>query len=125
MRGPRRIAKALKRRVVAHAKQAKKRALEKEKQEQKRRNAAEKEAARLKLEAECAELNEYFSNQAQACGKRAIFSVIIAAYNAEEYIQETIENILNQKSGCSHTQIIVVDDGSTDGTADVVKELVD
>ena len=47
-------------------------------------------------------------------------SVIIAAYQAERYIAESIESILNQS--IQPEEIIVVNDGSTDGTMDIVKQ---
>jgi len=47
-------------------------------------------------------------------------SIIIPAYNAEGTIQKTIES-LKQQEGVDHYEIIVVDDGSTDQTADIVK----
>src|SRR6266849_1163735 len=46
-------------------------------------------------------------------------SVVIPAYNAVPYLKETIESALSQ-SYAPH-EIIVVDDGSTDGTADIVR----
>ncbi|MBQ1325651.1 MAG: glycosyltransferase family 2 protein [Solobacterium sp.] len=47
-------------------------------------------------------------------------SVIIPAYNAALFIGEAIESILAQSF--QDFEIIVVDDGSTDGTAEVVKK---
>lgn len=49
-------------------------------------------------------------------------SVIIPAYNSETTIQETIESV--QKQTFSDFEIIVIDDGSQDGTVELVKSLV-
>lgn len=49
-------------------------------------------------------------------------SVVIPAFNAEKYIVEAIESVLSQE--CSLTyELLVVDDGSVDNTADVVSQL--
>lgn len=52
-------------------------------------------------------------------------SVIIAAYNAEEYIKETIDSILNQDLDFQrYIQLIIVDDGSEDSTKDICNNVV-
>ena len=48
-------------------------------------------------------------------------SVIITVYNGERYIRETIQSILDQKY--SNLEIILIDDGSTDNTADIIDQL--
>jgi len=50
-----------------------------------------------------------------------ITTFVLAAYNAADAISETIESILGQTD--RDFELIVVDDGSKDGTADVVKAL--
>lgn len=46
-------------------------------------------------------------------------SVIIAAYNAEKYLAETLDSIVNQT--IDNYEILVVNDGSTDGTMDILR----
>lgn len=53
--------------------------------------------------------------------KAGTVSVIVPAYNSEKYIQECIESILIQTY--TDIQIIVVDDGSDDGTYDIVSAM--
>jgi glycosyltransferase involved in cell wall biosynthesis len=48
-------------------------------------------------------------------------SVVIAAYNYEQYVGEAIESVLSQGYPAELLEVVVVDDGSTDGTAEVVK----
>lgn len=51
-------------------------------------------------------------------------SIVIPAYNEEESIAEVLEQIARvMNSGDIEYEIIVVDDGSTDNTAEVLKEL--
>ena len=47
-------------------------------------------------------------------------SVIIATYNRAMLLRETIESVFNQRF--KNVELIVVDDGSTDETAEVVKD---
>jgi glycosyltransferase involved in cell wall biosynthesis len=47
-------------------------------------------------------------------------SIIIPTYNRAQYIREAIDSVLNQDAKNLHLEIIVVDDGSTDNTGEVV-----
>lgn len=49
-----------------------------------------------------------------------MISVCIATYNGEKYIREQIESVLPQLS--SHDEIIISDDGSSDGTINTIKD---
>src|SRR6266540_3151057 len=48
-------------------------------------------------------------------------AVVIPAYNAARFIRDSLESAFNQTIGAPD-QVIVVDDGSEDGTTDVVRQ---
>ena len=50
-----------------------------------------------------------------------MISVIIPTYNREKFLPATIDSVLRQTY--SDYEIIVVDDGSTDGTQEVIEKL--
>lgn len=50
------------------------------------------------------------------------FSIIVPLYNKAPYIRKALDSVVSQT--CTDWECIVVDDGSTDNSADVVRELV-
>ncbi|VVB89285.1 Glycosyltransferase AglE [uncultured archaeon] len=51
-------------------------------------------------------------------------SIIVPTYNRKDLLKKSIESLLNQTYPKNKYEIIIVDDGSTDGTEKLVKELM-
>ena len=52
-------------------------------------------------------------------------SVVIPVYNSEEYLGETLESVAAQTVGMDAVQVVIVDDGSTDGSAAICRSFQD
>jgi len=52
-----------------------------------------------------------------------LVSIIIPVYNGEKYISDTIQSVIDQTY--KNWELIIVDDGSTDNTAEIVKQFND
>ena len=50
------------------------------------------------------------------------FSVVMPVYNAEKYIDDAMESIINQTIGFENIQVILVNDGSTDNSEQICLE---
>jgi glycosyltransferase involved in cell wall biosynthesis/CDP-glycerol glycerophosphotransferase (TagB/SpsB family) len=53
---------------------------------------------------------------------RPRFSIVTAVYNVEPYLPEYIESIEGQRFDPSRIEVVAVDDGSTDGSLDVLRD---
>ncbi|KZX16011.1 putative teichuronic acid biosynthesis glycosyltransferase TuaG [Methanobrevibacter cuticularis] len=51
-------------------------------------------------------------------------SVIIPTFNAEDYLLDTVNSVINQSLGFENIELVIVDDCSTDGTKDIIKMLL-
>ncbi len=54
-----------------------------------------------------------------------MISFIVPAYNAEKTIKRTIMSILNQKDTTLKYEIVIVNDGSNDGTDNIINQIID
>lgn len=52
--------------------------------------------------------------------KKLSISIVIPAYNVEDYIEESLDSVFNQTE--SFYEVIVVDDGSYDGTSEIIEK---
>ena len=52
-------------------------------------------------------------------------SVILTCHNEERFIVQAVESVINQTASGGIREIIIVNDGSTDGSAEVIASLVD
>lgn len=58
------------------------------------------------------------------CYNNFLLTVMIVAYNQKQYIAQTIESVLSQKTAFEF-KILVSDDGSSDGTRDIIQSFID
>jgi len=54
---------------------------------------------------------------------RPIVSVVVNTYNHERFIVQALRSVLDQDFPADHMEIIVVDDGSTDSTPQIIQTL--
>ena len=54
---------------------------------------------------------------------KPIISVVLPVYNAESFLRESIESILNQSF--DNFEFIIINDGSTDSTSEILNSFSD
>ena len=54
-----------------------------------------------------------------------LISVIIPIYNAEKYLENTINSVINQTIGFENIELILVDDSSTDNSRKIIQKYVE
>lgn len=52
-------------------------------------------------------------------------SVIIPVFNAQEYIKESLDSLVNQSLGIDNIEVIIVNDNSSDNTLEIINKYID
>jgi glycosyltransferase involved in cell wall biosynthesis len=53
-----------------------------------------------------------------------ILTIVVPAYNVEPYVDRCLRSILDQDISTNNYEVVIVNDGSTDGTKDIVESYV-
>ena len=56
--------------------------------------------------------------------KHKRISVIIPVYNAENYLEQCLDSIVNQTIGMDNIELVLVDDASTDLSLKILKKYI-
>lgn len=69
-------------------------------------------------------IEKSFLNKRKSGSYRAknTYSIVSAVYNVEDYLDDFFESILNQTIATDNLSLILVDDGSTDNSANIIKQ---
>lgn len=67
------------------------------------------------------EIASYFISKVEHSNEKPLISVIMPVYNRKDVVMNAINSVLNQTY--ENFELIVIDDASTDGTTDLLKEI--
>ncbi len=56
--------------------------------------------------------------------EQPIISIVLTAYNSEKTIRSTLDSIVRQNFPLNNLELIIVDDGSNDGTLPIIKDFI-
>ncbi len=54
-----------------------------------------------------------------------MLSLVVPVYNTKKYLRRSLDSLINQTIDPAELEVVVIDDGSTDGSADVISEYAD
>ena len=57
--------------------------------------------------------------------KKSVISIVVPVYNSKEYLPTCLGSLINQTITADWMEIILVDDGSTDGSVEYLKEFAE
>ena len=63
-----------------------------------------------------------FSDVQKKSANSCLLSIVIPAYNVEKYVRQCIDSVLNIVPNDGTVEIIIVNDGSTDTTREILTE---
>ncbi|CAH0299780.1 Putative glycosyltransferase EpsH [Peribacillus sp. Bi96] len=67
----------------------------------------------------------YIKNKSSFIFKKSKITVVSPVYNAENFLRKTIDSVINQSIGFKNIEYILVDDGSTDSSREILLEYAD
>ena len=65
---------------------------------------------------------DFYLRQFQIPESNTVISVVLTTYNRKEKLEKTLKSLLDQKYSVNY-EVIVIDNGSSDGTTDYLKQL--
>ena len=68
-------------------------------------------------------LNVLYNERKDCMSDFPLLSIIIPVFNVKEYLNKSIESVLEQDY--DNFEVIIVDDGSTDGSSDICDTFID
>ena len=66
----------------------------------------------------------YYDIKITELSKKPVLSIVIPSYNVEKYVLRTLESLIIDNKNANKIEVIVVNDGSKDATASIVRDFI-